>query len=166
MHKRNKKQIISLLLIYSLFTIILTSCGPKLDYLPPSILTKEDIKQIEINQLFEAYLRYMMYGNYASRHDPPKLKQTYFIKIEKKDPSPAFLARFNDIVPPVKKGSKFKRGKGILLFIRSYTWLDDNTVEIKGGYYHTGLSSSVGPYIWERKQGKWILKSIGILLVS
>ena len=67
----------------------------------------------------------------------------------------------------MKKGSGYKEdGKTLLFRIDKYTWLDDNTVEIKGGYNEGSLSASWATYIWERKNNRWILKSVGLIAVA
>ena len=88
------------------------------------------------------------------------------MSIESLDPSPAFLARFDGHAPPVKKGSEFRVEKGLLFSIRSYTRLDRNTVKIRGGYYEGDLSASSATYTFEKKEGKWTLKSVGPMVVS
>ena len=46
-------------------------------------------------------------------------------------------------------------GRGIWFFLNEIQWLDENTVEIEGGYSHTSVSGSFNTYRLERKNGEW-----------
>ena len=142
---------------------ILSSCGDLQDEIPDP----------EILDLFEVFFRYKFENNASAQKQEA---EAYFLEIEGEDPSPEFLARFKGHSPPVKRGSEFVMGSGIviegetpiegngLLFrIDTYKWIGlfGNCVKISGGYSEGELSASWASYIWIRRKGKWKLEFIG-----
>lgn len=79
----------------------------------------------------------------------------YYLSIDYKDPPEKLLACFHGHSPPVKPGSVFRVGNGIKFEIHSIIWLDETTVEIKGGYYEGNASSSGNTYRLRREDGAW-----------
>ena len=134
---------------------------------------QEEIPDPEILDLFETFFRYKFENNASAQKQEA---EAYFLEIEGEDPPPEFLARFKGHSPPVKKGSEFVMGSGIviegetpiegngLLFrIDTYKWIGlfGNCVKISGGYSEGELSASWASYIWIRRKGKWKLEFIG-----
>lgn len=134
---------------------------------------QEEIPDPEILDLFETFFRYKFENNASAQKQEA---EAYFLEIEGEDPSPEFLARFKGHSPPVKRGSEFVMGSGIviegetpiegngLLFrIDTYKWIGlfGNCVKISGGYSEGELSASWASYIWIRRKGKWKLEFIG-----
>ena len=92
----------------------------------------------------------------------------YYLKLAGGDPDNAFLKRFEGHQPPVKKYSQCSAkgmvvrdnetgGEGLLFQITTITLLDDDTAQVKGGYYQGGLSASGNTYSLEKKEGRWIV---------
>jgi len=82
---------------------------------------------------------------------------SYFLLLFGKDPDTAFLTRFKDNIPPVKKGSEFKVGEGLQFRVTAIKRITDSTVEVEAGYFEAGLSSAGNTYIVEKKDGTWIV---------
>lgn len=102
----------------------------------------------------EATFRYQ-FGHNASGQQ--RKAPAYFLSLFGKDPDDAFLKRFEGHTPPVKKGSAFKIGKGLLFRVVRISRASDVMVEVSGGYYEAGLSSSGNTYVAELKDGKWVV---------
>ncbi len=138
--------------------VVLSSCG-KLEGEPQG----EPLYKDDTLDLFEAFFRYKFENNHSGAQQNA---DAYFLQIEKKDPSPKFLGRFKKHSPPVKKGSEFVMGKGLLFRIDSYKQVGRNSVEIRGGYYEGNLSASWATYIGLKEKGKWTFKSVGPVIVA
>jgi hypothetical protein len=104
----------------------------------------------------EALFRFQFLHNKSAVQQKAK---AYFLSIEGKDPANEFLARFKRHQPEVRLGSAFQEGEGLKFRIESLTWIDDSTVEARGGYYEGNLSASGNLYRIVRKDGKWIVES-------
>ena len=123
----------------------------------------------------EAVFRYQFAHNGASYMNP----DCFFLSLAEakdppRDPPAALLARFKEQIPPVEPVSavdtadmrfnvhsgvhaKGKKGKGVLLRLTNIRWIDDDTVELDGGYYYGHLSGSTNTYRAERRQGAWVV---------
>ena len=154
MKLKGRKYRLCVLTVYILAIVFFSSCAK---------LEGELLYQADTLDLFEAFFRYKFENNYSGQK---KGADAYFLQIENKDPSPKFLGRFKKHSPPVKKGSEFVMGKGLLFRIDSYKQVDKNSVEIRGGYEEGNLSASWATYLWVRKNGKWALKSVGPVIVA
>ena len=111
----------------------------------------------------EAVFRYLF------KHNASKVQQkakSYFITIFKQDPSDEFLARFTGNNPPVRKGSDFAIGEGLVFSIGSIIRIGEDTAQVCGGYYETGLSSSGNIYTVVRKNGLWVVENDEMLWIS
>jgi hypothetical protein len=81
----------------------------------------------------------------------------FYLELMGEDPSPEFLARFDGNEPPVRKGSEFGDGGGVLFRVESVKRVSDTKVEVSGGYYEGSLSASGNTYFLERKDGGWVV---------
>jgi hypothetical protein len=113
----------------------------------------------------EAAFRYM-FGKNASGQQ--QTSGVYCLEVENgADPSAAFLARFRNVAPHVTRASacdaspdkgvveKSSGKRGLMFRVDTIIWLDDDHVEVGGGYYEAGLSASGNTYYLERKNGAW-----------
>jgi hypothetical protein len=113
-------------------------------------------EQPENLDICEAVFRYQFKHNASMVQQNAK---AYFIRVFKQDPSDEFLARFTGNIPPVKKGSEFAIGQGLVFCIRSIDRIDENTVQVSGGYYEAELSSSDSVYTVVRRNGRWVVEN-------
>lgn len=114
--------------------------------------SKYEPSEVEHAAVREALLRHQFKRNASGAQQNAK---AFFIQIDDKDPDDAFLKRFNGHSPPVRLGSQFRVGDGLLFHVEAFKWIDANTVEASGGYYEGNLSSSGNSYRLERKNGAW-----------
>ena len=86
--------------------------------------------------------------------------------LNKRDPSSEFMQRFKGHKPSVERASLVEerygritgiRG-GLIFYIEEIRWINENEVEVSGGYYEGTLSSSGNKYQVVRKNGKWAVK--------
>jgi hypothetical protein len=115
----------------------------------------------------EATFRYQ-FGNNASGQKTNT--KNYCLSIDagdkKTDPDDAFLKRFTGS-PAVKKLSACDKSgmhgvvdkktgeRGLMFHTGAIKWVSDTEVEVSGGYYEGGLSSSGNTYYLKREAGKW-----------
>lgn len=105
----------------------------------------------------------------------------YFIEIQSKDPSTAFLNRFADLRKPVKgtSASRKKRDvagfhvedrktekRGVIFDRGVITYNEDSSVEVEGGYVCAGLCMAGGTYHLRRQEGRWKVTSFEISIQS
>jgi hypothetical protein len=111
----------------------------------------------------EAVFRYEFAHNASGQQQTAKV---YFLSLGKDtDPGDAFMSRFKDHKPPVKKRSqatgqfevidKETGERGLIFRVTAIKRLDENKVVVDGGYYEAGLSSSGNTYTVERTEHKW-----------
>lgn len=86
-----------------------------------------------------------------SPQEPPAL----FLSICGEDPSPEFLARFEDKPFSVTTGSEFAIGKGLAYGVNSIKRIHKNRALVDGGYYVDGLGASGNIYTLVRKNDQW-----------
>ena len=113
--------------------------------------TVSDAQALEIA---EATFRYQFLHNASGRQQEAA---AYFLSLFGQDPDDAFLKRFEGHKPPIQKGSAFVVGKGLKFRVERIKRVSDTKVEVSGGYYEAGLSSSGNTYIVELKEGKWVV---------
>ena len=133
----------------------------------PKGATSSDRASEELNILASVF-RYQFEHNGAAYLHPDR----YFLSLSEakdppKDPSPELLARFKGADPPVEPLSaadtnmwfgvhlKGKKGRGVLLRLTEIRWIDDDTVEVDGGYHESSLNASGNTYRAERRNGEW-----------
>ncbi len=87
---------------------------------------------------------------------------------EPSDPKSWLLRRFRGHTPAVKKYSEHEvrdltdgvqdarsAKPGLVFIVGGIRWIGPDEVEVEGGYYEDGLSSSGSIYRLERRKGKW-----------
>jgi hypothetical protein len=93
--------------------------------------------------------------------------KTYYLAlgslINKRDPSSQFMQRFKGHKPSVEGASlaeqRYGRIRdGLIFYIEEIRWINENEVEVSGGYYEGNMSSSGNKYQVVRKNGKWAVK--------
>lgn len=104
--------------------------------------------------LLEALFRYLFEHN-ASSGTANRGADSYFLSIRGNDPSPDFLSRFEQVKLPVRPGSQFEIGKGVMFRVDEVKRIDGRRVEIEGGYYEARQSSSGNTYVLEKRGGCW-----------
>ncbi|UCF81674.1 MAG: hypothetical protein JSV08_04475 [Acidobacteriota bacterium] len=116
-------------------------------------------------------IREAVFG-YQFEHNASGIQQTadvYCLSIDGKDPADAFMKRFEDNWPPVKKASRCmedavagagdkKAGeRGLLFGVGELRWITDTEVEVEGGYYEGDLSSSGNTYHVVKEDCHWVV---------
>jgi hypothetical protein len=87
-----------------------------------------------------------------------------------KSPSPEFMKRFAGLKPPVKPVSdadiepgsgtvrdKVMLYKGIIFYIGTMEWVDENMAKVEGGYYMGNEGSRGNSYYVERQGDSWVV---------
>ena len=125
----------------------------------------------EIDDIREATFRYQFAHNASGQQQAAKV---YFLSFvdelsERSDPNDGFMKRFAGNNPRVAKNSDSgvsKNGvvadkktgeEGLIFTVRAIKWISTNEVEVEGGYYEAGLSSSGNTYYLKKKDGKWMV---------
>ena len=125
----------------------------------------------DMDNIREAVFRHQFQHNASGQQ---QLAHAYFLSVEDGDPDDKFMERFKDHQPTVKKNSQakgeFKKEggslDGLMFHISAITQISPNKVEVAGGYYESGLSSSGNVYILKRVNNKWIVISDNMLWIS
>lgn len=112
------------------------------------------ITKVDALDIAESVFRFQFASNASG--DQQKAP-SYFLSLFGNDPDEEFLTRFKDNKPPVKKGSEFKIGKGLKFRVTKIKRITESKVEVEGGYYEAGLSSSGNTYTVEKKDGIWVV---------
>lgn len=102
----------------------------------------------------EAVLRHQIFNSAAGGRGTA----TAYVSILGLNPSSEFLKRFVGHRPPVRPGSQFVEGWGVLYSIHEIRRTGDKSAEVSGGYYEGNLSSSGNTYYLIRQDGKWIVE--------
>jgi hypothetical protein len=118
---------------------------------PPYDNTISDVQALDIA---EATFRYQFLHNASGQQQKAP---AYFLTVFGKDPDAAFLKRFDQHKPPVEKGTDFAERKGLKFRVERIKRVSATKVEVSGGYYEGGLSSSGNTYFVEIKDGKWVV---------
>ena len=140
--------------------------------------------QQSLDDIREAVFRYQFSNNESGQQQSAlvyflgfrvpgdSLRREYYI-----DPSDDLMARFRGNVPPVKKCSQCSRSiygvfdtltgaSGLLFRIDSIKEIDNNEVEVAGGYFESGLSASGNIYTVRRVGNTWIVVKDIMLWIS
>ena len=135
---------------------------------------KLELTAAEQDDIREAVFRYQFQHNASGQQQSAN---AYFLSFGKdKEPDDVFIARFKDHKPPVKKRSQSKGQfevidkdtgeRGLIFNVVTIKVIDANKVEVDGGYYEAGLSSSGNVYTVERKEDKWVVTKDRMLWIS
>jgi hypothetical protein len=106
--------------------------------------------------------------------------KVYFIQINGKDPSFAFLLRLQDIRRPVKEKSQSRQQKNVLGWVidkktkqigvifdsESIHWISQGKADVEGGYFYGGLCGASGTYHLEIKGSHWVVTGYDVSFVS
>ena len=127
------------------------------------------------NSIQEAVFRHQFEHNVSGQQ---QTAEVYFLSVKIQDDSTGYwnnidprdelLSKFADNEPPVRPFSKCitsVRGvfdkdtgeRGLLFQVDEIRWITLYKVEVDGGYYEAGLSSSVNIYYLEYIEGQWIV---------
>jgi hypothetical protein len=117
--------------------------------------------------LLEAVFRYEI-EHYTSGVPRAGSTRSVYISLgEHKDPPPDVLARFKDHVPPVEPVSRAAGEDGMTFRATHIKWIDNETVDIEGGYDCGDLLCGSGvTYRLQRKAGTWTVVSDGMNWIS
>lgn len=119
------------------------------------------------DEIREVTFRYQFLHNASGLQQNAKI---YFLAIadEHGDPTDEFMERFADDKPTVKKKSQAKVGGdgvkdrdtgeiGLIFRVDNIKWVSDTEVEVGGGYYEAGLSSSGNTYFLKKQKDRWVV---------
>jgi hypothetical protein len=121
-------------------------------------------RAIQEDDIRESVFRYRM--GYPKRNCP------FFLSIDGKDPSDAFMRRFAALGRTVKKESEsyFKKDQsnrwlrdrstgeeGVAFSVGPISWLSSDRVEVSGGMYCGILCADGGVYRLKKKEGHWVV---------
>jgi len=135
--------------------------GPDPDSLP--ITQKLATQEVD---LLETLFRYQIEHNTSGVPRAGSNQRVYVSLGEHTDPPQEILARFRNHVPGVDPvsvagdiGPTPAVGDRIVFRATHIRWIDNDTVEIEGGYYCGGLCGSGNTYRAQRKAGTWTVVS-------
>ncbi len=156
----------TLLMIAAVALLGISSCSD-LGTPPPVERSLDDIR--------ETVFRYMFLHNASSLQQSAPV---YFIGLmgpakfpghgTYSDPSEDLMARFSRNVPPVKKFSECTRNtygvfdtstgvRALLFRVETIIKINDDEVEVTGGYYEAGLNAGGNIYTVRRIDERWIV---------
>jgi hypothetical protein len=106
--------------------------------------------------------------------------KVYFVQINGKDPTTAFLQRLQDVDRPVKKKSESRREKnvlgrvvekktkltGVVFDTESIHWISEGKADVEGGHLCGGLCSASGTYHLEIKGSHWVVTGYDVSVIS
>jgi len=106
--------------------------------------------------------------------------KVFFVAIDDKDPSDAFLRRFRDIPRAIKKVSDSRINKpgmnevfdqatgrrGVIFRVGDIRWLSTDSADADGGYFCDGLCGIWETLTLKRENGKWVVKNVRIHRIS
>lgn len=124
----------------------------------------------------EAVFRYQFEHNASSQKQSADF---YCLGLrDKQDPPEELMRRFAGHSPEVFPASQCTAdarlgvshgaipGSGLIFSITEIKWISDSEVEVSGGYYEGGLSSSGNVYRLKRVAGKWQVLEDGMEWIS
>jgi len=168
--KRGKARA-QLLVVVTLAYLLYAGCAP----IPKSLSFSRSPadRAIQEDDIRESVFRY--------RFERVEGKGPFFLSVDDKDPSDAFMARCAAMKKTIKKasGSYFKKEpfpgwlrdrstgeKAMSFWVDSISWLSLERTEVDGGMYCGGLCADRGIYRLKKKDGHWIVESYEIKVVS
>lgn len=150
------------------------------------LATEDDIREVVLRYQMEAWAKGGDDGEKEAKDETEKAIAAhlnfpvFYISIDDKDPSDAFLERFKNFPRAVKRASESEIDKqhrnavvdkvthrpGIVFRVEKIRWHGANSVEVEGGYFCDGLCASGEIFKLRRKQGKWIVTGSGMRWIS
>lgn len=124
----------------------------------------------ELDAIREATFRYQFRNNASGLQQRATV---YFLVLRDPqtrqwlDPGEALLRQFKNHPPRIAKMSEAKRSgsdgvsdkqtgeRGLIFIVGKIRWLASDRVDVEGGYYEAGESSSGNIYHLRKKDGKW-----------
>jgi hypothetical protein len=82
-------------------------------------------------------------------------EETLFILVEGVDPPPAFLERFRNVGPPIRPGSEFKEGEGVLILAEKIKKVGFRRARAEGSQFRHGLNAGGATFIVKKIGGTW-----------
>jgi hypothetical protein len=153
----------------------------------------DNFKRLDNEDAQAAVIRYQMEDWYR-RHDKSEAEaknqnektvakvmnfKVFFVSVTDKDPSNAFLRRFQDIPRAIKKVSASTINKsgmkvldratgrrGIVFRVGNIRWLSIDSAEADGGYFCDGRCGIWETFALKRENGKWGVTSVRIHRIS
>ncbi len=120
-------------------------------------------RKSDVDDIYEAVFRHQFKKNHSSL----KAKaEAYCLAINDKDPPAEFLKRFEGHEPQIRPKSEFKVRESLVFNVHTPKWINDNTVEVSGGYYEDVKSASTNQYRVVRKGGKWVVENDKLTSIS
>src|SRR5262249_33992215 len=111
-------------------------------------------KETNIDDAYEAVFRHQFKNNFSALKEKAK---RYCLSINGENASAEFLRRFEGHQPPVRPKSEFERKEALIFQVTDLKWIDENTVEMHGGYYEHGKSASFNLYRVVRRANRWVV---------
>ena len=134
-------------------------------------------KGVDADDVREAVFRHMISGHNASGQGVGA--GVFCLEVDgQHDPTPGFLARFNDLKKPIvaisdcslsaDQGVVDKRThkRGLSFRVETITFKDAHHAKAIGGYYEAGLSGSGNVYSLERKANVWVVVKDEMMWIS
>jgi hypothetical protein len=166
-----------LVLIASLLLTISCPVQPQALRGSAKLAAEDDIREVVLRYEMEGWYRG---GDQSEKEAKTKTERVvakelnfkiFFVSINGKDPTDAFIERFSDIPRIVRKVSRSEIGKdwrkpvldretgqrGIIFHADEIHWLDKGSVEVKGGYFCDGLCGVSQTLKLRRSKGEWVV---------
>jgi hypothetical protein len=126
-------------------------------------------RMIQEDDIREAVFRYRI----SSKNPDSRV----FLRIDGKDPSDTFMARFADLNPPIEKASRahlqsawlrdgFTGEQAVELSVGSISWISVHRVELPGRSYCGIRCADVGIYRVVKQNGHWAAKQYEVKAIS
>lgn len=138
--------------------------------------TASGLTAADEDDIREAVFRHLFTHNASAQQHRAKV---YFLSLgEGKAPSNLFMLRFKDHKPPVKAASSLAsmringaKGKGrvvngLIFYVTKIERVDEDEVEVFGGYYEGDLSSSGNIYRVKRKGDRWVVTKDRMIYIA
>ncbi|HYW69554.1 MAG TPA: hypothetical protein VE961_00880 [Pyrinomonadaceae bacterium] len=127
--------------------------------------TKPALTLADEDDIREAVFRFQFTHNNSGQQQNANF---YFLSVGKdKDPDDAFMRRFDQNSPPVKKRSqavgngevfdKDSGKRGVIFRIARIEQVTEDQALVDGGYFEADLSASGNTYTVERQDHKWMV---------
>jgi hypothetical protein len=157
---------VRLVFAFLLTSFVLGQSSPPVSQVPQDLHAQED-------DIREAIFRYRIGTN--------KSESSIFLKINGKDPSNEFMARFANSKLSVRKasGSYFKKdpfpgylrdrkneNEAIEYSVGPVRWITATRVEVRGGMFCGGLCADAGTYQVTKTNGHWTVEKYNVKMIS